>query len=66
MIGINSFVLFVDGVSFRKKNDGNLASCAMRNDAVFRHFFRIDTSIHKQKINSFLKSTNIAVLMSNS
>jgi hypothetical protein len=36
-----------------KKNDGNLASYATRNDAVSRHFFRMYTSIHKQK-NKFI------------
>jgi hypothetical protein len=43
----------VDEVSIRKKNDGNFASCATRNDAVSRHFFLMDTSIHKQK-NKFI------------
>jgi hypothetical protein len=39
-----------------KKNDGNFASCATRNDAVSRHFFSgwILPSTNK-KINSFLK-----------
>jgi hypothetical protein len=40
---MNSFVLFGDGAITRKKNNkkhpGNFASCATRNDAVFRHFF---------------------------
>jgi hypothetical protein len=36
---MNLFVLFGDGAITRKKNDGNIASCATRNDAVFRHFF---------------------------
>jgi hypothetical protein len=44
-------VLFVDGLSIRKKNDGNFASCTTRNDPVSRHFFfLLDTSIHNQKI----------------
>jgi hypothetical protein len=34
----------------RKKMPENFASCAMRNDAVFRHFFLMDFFIHKQKI----------------
>jgi hypothetical protein len=44
---MNLFVLFVDGVSIRKKNDGNLASCATRNDADFRQFFS-DGYFHPQ------------------
>jgi hypothetical protein len=50
---MNLFVLFVDGVSIRKKKDGNLASCATRNDAVSRHFFfYMDTFIYKQNNKS--------------
>jgi hypothetical protein len=30
-------------LSPEKKNDGNFAPCATRNDAVFRHFFLGDT-----------------------
>jgi hypothetical protein len=30
-----------------KKDVGNFALCATRTDAIFRHFFRIDTSIDK-------------------
>jgi hypothetical protein len=36
-----------------EKYDGNFASCTTRNDEVSRHFFRMDTSIHKQK-NKFI------------
>jgi hypothetical protein len=37
---MNLFVLFGDGaITWKKKEDGNFASCAMRNDAVSRHFF---------------------------
>jgi hypothetical protein len=52
----NKSICFVCGWSIypKKKNDGNLASCATRNDTASRHFFfRMDTSIHKQK-NKFI------------
>jgi hypothetical protein len=32
-----------------EKNDGNFASCAIRNDAVSRHFFSCDTPSQKEK-----------------
>jgi hypothetical protein len=35
---MNLFVLFGDGAITNKQNDGNFASCAKYNDAVFRHF----------------------------
>jgi hypothetical protein len=53
----NKFVFFVDGVSIQK-NDSNLTSCATRNDAVFRHFFRMGTSTHTQKMNHVAHRAN--------
>jgi hypothetical protein len=41
-------------LSPRKKNDGNFASCATYNNAVFRHFFGVDIPSPNKKINSFL------------
>jgi hypothetical protein len=53
---MNLIVLFGDG-AITRKNDGNFASCATRNDAVcFRHFSSGDTLSPNKKINSFLKS----------
>jgi hypothetical protein len=48
---MNLFVLFGDGAITRreKKNDGNFASCATRNDAVFRHFLGGDTPSPNKK-----------------
>jgi hypothetical protein len=44
-------------LSPEKKNDGNFASCATRNDAVSCHFFFWMILHHqKKKINSFFKS----------
>jgi hypothetical protein len=47
---MNLFVLFVDGVSIQKKNDGNFASCTMCNDAVSRHFCS-DGLLHHNNAN---------------
>jgi hypothetical protein len=55
---MNLFVLFGDRVITRKKKYGNFASCATRNDAVFRHFFFFWRVIlhHQTEKNEFLKS----------
>jgi hypothetical protein len=54
---MNSFVLFGDGaIPPPKKKDGNFASCATRDDAVFRHFFSSDIPSLNKKINLFLNS----------
>jgi hypothetical protein len=57
---MNLFVLFGDEAFTSKKNDGNVASYATRNDVVFRHFFSGDTPSPNTKINSFLKSSYIS------
>jgi hypothetical protein len=47
-------------LSPEKKNDGNFASCAPRNDAVSVIFFSGDTPLPNKKINSFLKGLHVA------
>jgi hypothetical protein len=42
-------VLFSDGAITWKKNDGNFASCALRNGAVSCHFFSSDTPLPNKK-----------------
>jgi hypothetical protein len=54
---MNLFVLFGDG-AITRKNDGTFASCATRNDAVFRLFFRVilhhRTKNEIHSLNTFL------------
>jgi hypothetical protein len=50
------FFLVMEVSPEEKKNEGNFASCAMRNDAVFCHFFSGDTLSPNKRINSFLNS----------